>query len=73
MAHIVTRRFDEFKTFINNGIGVDMIQHAGQDALEHLSDTLYVFYPDRTKYQITEKADTIRDIYRYVFHQVVTV
>ncbi len=69
MPHIFTRQFDQFKVFINNGIGVDMIQHAGQDNVEHQGDTLYVFYPDRSKYQLTASADAIRDVYRYVFHQ----
>jgi hypothetical protein len=69
MPHIFTEQFEQFKVFINTGIGVDMIQHAGQDNVGHQGDTLYVFYPDRCKYQLTASADAIKDIYRYLFQQ----
>ncbi len=72
MTHFQTKSFDAFKTFINTGIGVDMIQHAGQDSLEHIDDKLYVFYPNGDKYQVKQTAEAIKDIYSYVFHQQVT-
>ena len=71
MTHFQTSSFESFKTFINTGIGVDMIQHAGQDSLEHIDDKLYVFYPNGAKYQVKQSAEAIKDIYSYVFHQQV--
>ena len=72
MPHIFTEKFKEIQLFLNNGIGVDMIQHAGQDNIGHKDDTLYVFYPDRSKYTLHDAtADAIRDIYDVVFQQEV--
>ena len=72
--HYFTTDFDKIKEFINNGIGVDMIQHAGQDQREHAADTLYVFYPIGSKYKINKvgnSADPILEIYDYLFKQEV--
>ncbi len=70
MPHSFTDQFEDFKLFINTGIGADMIQHDAQDNIEHKGDTLYVFYPNRAKYVLNDaSADAIREIYDVVFKQ----
>lgn len=66
------QQFEKFRIYLNREIGVPMIQHGEQDILEHINDTLYVFYPDGNMYQVTASADAFRDIYARVFRQDVT-
>ncbi len=65
-------QFEQFRIYLNREIGAAMIQHGEQDILEHIDDTLYVFYPDGNMYQVTASADAFRDIYARVFRQDVT-
>jgi hypothetical protein len=71
VPHTSGPAFKQIQAFINSAIGVDMIQHAGQDNLKHKDDTLYVFYPIGTTYTVRQSADGIRAIYNYVLQQEV--
>lgn len=72
MRHYYTENFEQIKSHLNRELGVPMIQHGAQDSFKHIDDTLYVFYPDGSKYTVNALADAIRDIYERVFQQNVT-
>jgi hypothetical protein len=69
--HYYTAKFRQIQEFLNNGFGVEMIQHAAQDVVAHQTDLLYVFYPEGYMYQLDATADAIKEVYELLFMQEV--
>lgn len=64
-----TEKQKEIEAEVNRGIGVPMIQHGSQDIFEMKDDTIYVFYPNGSIFQMKETVDAIKDVYERVFNQ----
>jgi len=67
--HYYSKHFYEIKQFLNNGVGVDMIQHGAQDNIGHSKDKLYVFTPGDGFYVLDESEKVVREVYRLVFKE----